>query len=120
VHAVQVVERVRGVLGHLGQRGVLEQQRRRVDPDAVHPAVEPEPQDGFELLAHLGVVPVEVGLLRGEQMQVPVTRRAVRVGGPGPRRAAELATPLGRHLGTVRALAGTKPEVVALRRVRRG
>ena len=58
--------------GDLGQRGVLDQQRRRVDADAGDAAVEPEPQDVLVLGADVGVVPVEVGLLGREQVQVPL------------------------------------------------
>jgi hypothetical protein len=36
-----------------------------VDAEAVDPAVEPELEDPVEGRAHLGVVPVEVGLLLG-------------------------------------------------------
>src|SRR3712207_8417093 len=51
--------------------------RSGVDPDAVDAAVEPEADDAVELLPHGGVVPVEVGLLGGEQVQVPLAGPAV-------------------------------------------
>ena len=66
----------------VGQRRVLGEQRGGVDADAVDAPVEPEPQDVLELLADLRVVPVEVGLLGGEQVQVPLARRRR----PGSRR----------------------------------
>jgi hypothetical protein len=50
----------------VGQGRVLDQQGGGVYPEPVHPAVEPEAEDVLELGPHLGVVPVEVGLLRGE------------------------------------------------------
>src|SRR3712207_7581077 len=43
-----------------------------VDPDAVDTTVEPEPHRPVELLLHDRVVPVEVGLLGREQVQVPL------------------------------------------------
>ena len=97
----------------VGQRGVLHQQRGRVDADAVGAAVEPEPQHVLELLADLRVVPVEVRLLGREQVQVPLAGRAVRVGGAGPGRAAEDGLPVVRRQLAVRAPAGAEPEQVA-------
>jgi hypothetical protein len=65
-----------------------------VDAEPVHPAVEPEPQDCLEFRPHLVVRPVQVGLLGGEQVQVPLARGAVRLGDPSPRQAAEVAPPV--------------------------
>ena len=56
----------------VGQVGLLDQAVRHVDPEAVHAAVQPEPQDVQELRVHLRVVPVEVGLAGVEQVQVPL------------------------------------------------
>ena len=50
-----------------------------VDAEAVDAQVQPEPQDRAELVADRRVVPVEVGLLGGEQVQVPLAVRARRV-----------------------------------------
>ena len=51
------------VLGHPGGH---------VDAEAVHAAVGPEAQSGQEVLAHHRIVPVEVGLLGGEDVEVPL------------------------------------------------
>ena len=87
VHLVAVVERVGAVQRHvdvlqgrlaaqrLGQ--VLGQRVGHVDAVAVDPAVGPEAQGGQEVVADLPVVPVEVGLLGGEQVAVPLARRPV-------------------------------------------
>lgn len=63
-----------------------------VDPKAVHPPVEPEAQDLVEVLVHLGVAPVEVGLLRREQMEVVLAARLVE----RPCRPAEHRPPVVR------------------------
>ncbi len=78
-----------------------------VDAEAVDAEVEPEAQDGGEFGGDLGVVPVEVGLLGGEEVQVPVAVRD-----PGPGGAAEDRLPVVRGLGAVRPPPGA--EVVAL------
>ena len=57
------------VLGHTGGG---------IDAEPVHTAVAPEAQDVQEVLAHGRVIPVEVGLLGGEDVEVPL---------PGPGRA---------------------------------
>jgi hypothetical protein len=67
----------------LGQ--ILGQHVRDIDAEPVYPPVGPEPQRFHEVCAHLGAVPVQVGLLGGEIVQVPLA-----VGDPRPRRPTEL------------------------------
>src|SRR6202522_4606447 len=80
------------------------------DADAVDAAVEPEAQDRLELGPDLRVGPVEVGLLRGEQVQVPLAGRAVRSRDPGPRGAAEDRLPVVRRKVAAGAASGPEPE----------
>ena len=82
-----------------GKRLVLLQRVGDVDPEPVDAAVQPEPQGALEVVDDLGVLPVEVGLLGGEQVEVPLA-----VGQPGPGRAAEDRLPVGR--GSVRRAHG--------------
>ena len=117
--AVGVIRTGRHVGTDIGQVRVLGEQRRGVDPDAVRAAVEPEPQHVLELLPHVRAGPVEVRLLGREQVQVPLAGRAVRLGDPGPGRAAEDGLPVvGRQLAR-RAAARPEPEPAPLRRARR-
>src|SRR6185437_6896089 len=102
------------------QERVLDQDRGRVDPDAVHAAVEPESQHAEELVAYFGVVPVEVGLLWGEQVQVPLAGAAVGLGDPGPGRPAEVRDPVVRRKVAAWTAAGAEPEAGAFERARRG
>ena len=69
---------------------------RDVDAEAVDAAVQPEPHRLLEVGDHLGVGEVQVGLLRREEVQVPLA-----VGHPGPRRAAEDRRPVVRRLAAV-------------------
>ena len=74
---------------------ILDQRMADVDPEARDPAVEPEAQDALELLAHLRVPPVQVGLTGGEVVQVVAAPLLVeRPGGA----AAEDRPPVVRHL----------------------
>ncbi len=122
VHLVAVVERVRagrelaeGVLtAPLGRAQVpqrlaeiLGEGVRDVDPESVHAPVGPEPQGGAVVVADVLVPPVEVGLLGGEEVQVPLPVRH-----PLPGAAAEHGLPVGgRQLAP---LAPAVPEDVAV------
>ena len=66
---------------------------RDVDAEARHAAVEPKAEDAVELAAHLGVPPVEVGLLLEEVGQVVLAGEHVEP----PRRAHEHARPVVRR-----------------------
>ena len=85
----------RGVLGldDLVQVLRLEERLRDVDPEAVDAAVEPEAQDLLERLRHGVDVPVEVGLLGGEEVEVVLAARLVA----GPGRPAEDRRPAVRR-----------------------
>jgi hypothetical protein len=98
------------VVVDLGQVGVLDQQRRRVDADPGDAPVEPEAQDVLVLAADVGVVPVQVGLLGGEEVEVPVAGVAVGVLGAGPRRSAEVRDPAVGRLVAAGTPAGPEPE----------
>ncbi len=63
----------RSDLGVGAQQVVLNQGTGHVDPEATDPTVQPEAQDPVELVGHRGVAPVEVGLLRQEQVHVVLT-----------------------------------------------
>ena len=79
----------------VGQPVRLDQAVRHVDPQPVHPAVEPEPDHLVEERRGTRVAPVPVRLLRGVEVQVPL------VAGAGPGRAAEHARPVVRPVGEV-------------------
>ncbi len=76
----------------------LRQQAHDVHPEAVDAAVEPAVHHRVDRLADLGVLPVEVGLLGREQVQVVLPGRGVE----GPRRPGERRAPVGR-LGSRRS-----------------
>ncbi len=92
---------------------VLHEQGGRIDPHARHAPVEPEAQHVLVLGPHLGVRPVEIRLLRREEMEVPLAELAVR---PRPRRAAEDRLPAVRRQVAAGPRAGPKPESRPLRR----
>ncbi len=111
VHPVLVEERQHlgadqlglGAVADVRQAGRLDHAVGDIDPEAVHPEVEPEAHDGLELGVHLRVVPVQIGLLGGEEVQIPVAPV-----GTGPGRAAEDRLPVvGREFAAL-ALAGAE------------
>ena len=90
---------------------LLDEPVGHVHTEPVHAAVQPEPQDVLELRADLRVLPVQVRLGGVEQVEVPLARRAVRLGHAGPRAAAEGGLPVVR--GQLPVLAAALREVVA-------
>ena len=90
-----------------------------VHAEAVDPAVEPPPHHRVDRVPDLGVLPVQVGLLAGEQVQVVLAGRLVEL----PGRAGEERLPVGRLgariAGGEAAPRRPPPVPVALRGVRR-
>ncbi len=123
VHAVLVEERhdivaqqLHLVVGaEVGQSGGLNQAVGDVDAEAVDAHVEPEAEDGAELVGDRRVLPVEVGLLGREQVQVPLAGAAVGFGDPGPGGAAEDGLPVVGREFAVLPLAGAEVIAVAQR-----
>ena len=122
MHGVTVPHRV-GTIGglwvHLGRIRTVTQRFAQilgkavgnVDAETIHAFVAPESQDVEELLAHLGIVPVEVRLFFGEGVQV-IPTIAARL----PCGAAEVAQPVGRRQFGVFALAALEDVSGAFRR----
>jgi hypothetical protein len=106
----------------VGERGVLGDQVDDVHPKAVGAALEPPPHHRVDRFADLNVLPVQVRLLAGEQVQVVLARALVVL----PRRTGEERPPvvgLGTLLARHGAVAGGSPPVpvpfrVVLRRPR--
>ncbi len=100
----------------VGQGGVAREEVDDVHPEAVDTTVDPPAHHGVDGPPHVGVLPVEVGLLAREQVQVVLAARLVelpgrpgedrlpvrrlRAGGPGlvpgPRRSPPVPVALGR------------------------
>ncbi len=83
----------RSDLDVVGQLWVLDQSMGDVDAKAIDTAPAPGAEDVTELLAHCGIVPIEIGLLGQEQVAVVLTT-AARV--ERPRRTTEVADPVVR------------------------
>ncbi len=63
-----------GLLGlPVGEIVLLDQAVCDVDAEAVDSAIEPEPEDPLELVDDLRIAPVEVGLGRVEEVEIPLT-----------------------------------------------
>ncbi len=60
-----------------GDPAGLDEERHGVDPEAVHTELEPEADDLGDLVTHLGVRDVEVGLVAVEVVQVPLAGAGV-------------------------------------------
>ena len=73
------------------QRRVLADHVDDVHPEPVHAAGQPPPHHGVDGLADLGVLPVQVGLLGGEDVQVVLAGGLI----PGPGGAGEVGLPVG-------------------------
>jgi hypothetical protein len=86
---------VRDVGRVVPQQRVLAEPVRGVDAEAVHPAVQPEPQHLVHRLAHGRVAPVEVRLLG--RVRVQVVLAGGRVEGPRGADAREGGQPVGRR-----------------------
>ena len=95
----------------LGELRVLDEQRSGVDPEPGDAAVEPEAQHVLVLGPDVRVRPVEVGLLWGEQVQIPLAVRHARPGG-----AAEDRLPFVRRQLTVGPMSRPEPEPLTLGR----
>ena len=74
-------------------------------PEAVHPQIQPEPQDVLYLLPHQRVIHVQIRLLHGEQVQIVLLPQLV----PLPRLPLEHAVPV---VGQVAAGLLLPPDVV--------
>ena len=102
----------------VGQALGLDQAVRDVDPEAVDPEVEPESHRLVELGSHVGVRPIDVGLLGREQVQVPLAGLPVRLGDAGPGRTAEVAQPVVGRLLAAGPAAVAEDEAGPLGRIR--
>ena len=95
----------------IGQAFSLNHAVCHVDSETGCAAVKPEAQDAVELVAHLWVLPVQVGLRRVKDVQVPLPGGAIRFGNTGPGDVTENRLPVVRRQLTV--LAATITEHVA-------
>ena len=87
----------------VGQRGVLGDHVDDVHPEAVDPAVQPPAHHRVDGLADLRVLPVEVGLLAREQVQVVLAGRLVELPRRSRRRTSASRWRLRRATSTSRA-----------------
>ena len=122
---VAIVDRIAAVVGQ--ERGldrvvvqvvaveVLGQAVRHVHTEAVGAMVGPEADGCKEVLAHVRVIPIPVGLFDREQVQVPLAVLHARPGG-----AAETGGPVGRRQFAVFATAFAEDVAVALGRTGTG
>ena len=96
----------------VGEGLVFGDERDDVHAEAVDAFVEPELHEVVDFVADLGVVPVEVGLLHGEVVQVVFVGRGIFLPGGAEEEGWVV---VGRELGSVgTGLAGTPDVVVAI------
>ena len=106
-------------LSPVGRRRRVGQTRRlaeladRIDPEPVHAPVEPEREHAIEVFGDVVVRPVEIGLLRRERLEVPLSGGPVGFGDSAPGRATEHGGPVVRRLGAVGATPVAEVEPVA-------
>src|SRR4029453_16260638 len=86
-----------------------------VDPKAVDAAIGPKPYGAPEILTDFLVLPVEIGLLRSETVEIPLA-----VTGWGPRPSAEDRFPVIGWLLTSSATTATKQVTITLGSARAG
>ena len=84
---------------------------RNIDTEAVGAVVKPKTQGFDEVSSHIRVLPVPVGLLHGEQVQIPLS-----VGHARPRGAAEMGHPVSGRQFAMFAAAVAEDVTVAFRR----
>ena len=98
-HRLERVPAGRGVnAGHsllheVGKPGLFDEPVGNIHPKPVDPTVEPEAQNLEKLVSNPGVLPVEVGLRRVEQVQVPLAGCAFGGVRAGPCRPAKCRLP---------------------------
>ena len=93
-HRAQVEVALFGVFLRVGQAVGFHQGVRHIHAETVDPEVEPVPQDVVETLLDQVGVPVEVGLVDVEQVEVPLFRGAVGALQPRPSLTAEQRPPV--------------------------
>jgi hypothetical protein len=86
-----------------------------IDAEAVDAQFEPEVQDILKVLADNWVIPVEIGLLNGKEVEVPLAEGAVSLGYPFPGGAAEDRLPVIWWQLSVLTLSISKDVALALR-----
>ena len=107
----------------VGQARGLDHGVGHVDPEAIHASIEPEREDRLEFRPNRRVVPVQVRLFGGEDVQVPLARSPVGLEDPAPCRPTEHARPVVRRLvaictqafGEVVARPGRRPRIAGER-----
>ena len=76
--------------GIIGESGVFRQKRNHIHPKPIHALVEPKPHHPINFLPKSGVLPVQIGLFFGKQVQIIVACYLVEC----PGRAGEKGLPV--------------------------